>query len=89
MHKTREILRQKWAVGRSHREVTRSLGLSVGTVSATLGRAGAAGLTTWAVAAVLSNTELEERLYGSARHSTDRPRPDIRCGSIRDVSART
>jgi transposase len=75
MHKTREILRQKWALGRSHREVGRSLGLSVGMVSTTLGRAEAAGLTTWAVAAALSETELEERLYGSGR-STDRPRPD-------------
>ena len=29
MRKTREILRQKWALGRSHREVARSLSVSV------------------------------------------------------------
>ena len=32
MHKTREILRQKWVLGRSHREVARSLGVSFGAV---------------------------------------------------------
>ena len=38
MRKTREILRQKWALGRSHREVARSLSVSVGTVAASLAR---------------------------------------------------
>ena len=32
MRKTREILRQKWALGRSHREVARSLSVGGGTV---------------------------------------------------------
>lgn len=32
MHKAREILRQKWGQGRSHREVARSQGVSVGMV---------------------------------------------------------
>jgi DNA-directed RNA polymerase specialized sigma24 family protein len=62
MHKTREILRQKWLLGRSHREVGRSLGLSVGLVSATLGRAQASGLATWEAVAALSDRELEARL---------------------------
>jgi len=75
MHKTREILRQKWLLERSHREVCRSLELSVGLVSATLGRAETAGLTTWESASSLSDQELEAKLYGPGRTST-RPRPD-------------
>jgi transposase len=47
MRKTREILRQKWGLGRSHREVARSLSVSLGAISGALGRAEAAGLD-WA-----------------------------------------
>ena len=47
MRRTREILRQKWALGRSHREVAQSLGVSTGAVSAALARAKAAGLCSW------------------------------------------
>ena len=75
MGKTREILRQKWCLGRSHREVARSQGVSVGMVSATLSRAHAAGLADWAAVAPLSETDLETRLYGPAR-SGSRPLPD-------------
>ena len=32
MPKTKEILRQKWQLGRSHREVARSLSISPGVV---------------------------------------------------------
>ena len=39
MRKIREILRQKWVLGRSHREVAASLGVSVGAVSAVETRA--------------------------------------------------
>ncbi len=35
MRQTREILRQKWALGRSHRAVARSLGISSGAVGST------------------------------------------------------
>ena len=75
MHKTREILRQKWQLGRSHREVSRSLGVSVGLVSTTLQRAEAAKLESWAAVGALSDGELEARLYGPAR-AVERPRPD-------------
>ena len=44
MRKTREILRQKWGLGLSHRRVARSLGIGLGTVSETLTRALAAKL---------------------------------------------
>jgi DNA-directed RNA polymerase specialized sigma24 family protein len=39
MRKTREILRQKWELGRTHREVAESVGQSLGAVAATLARA--------------------------------------------------
>ena len=42
MRKTREILRQKWVLGLSHRAVGRSLGLSPGAVHGAVARARAA-----------------------------------------------
>jgi transposase len=75
MYKTREILRQKWCLGRSHREVARSQGVSVGMVGATLRRARTAGLEDWASIEPLSETDLEAQLYGPAR-SGSRPVPD-------------
>jgi len=75
MRKTREILRHKWALGRSHREVARSLSVSVGTVAASLARAREAGLC-WAEVEPLRDSELEERLYG-AREAGKRPLPDF------------
>jgi hypothetical protein len=44
MRQTRESLRQKWNLGRTHREVAQSLGISSGTVGATALRGRAAGL---------------------------------------------
>ena len=64
MRKTREILRQKWCLGRSHREVARSLGKSLGAISATLTRARAAALD-WESVGALSDAALDERLYGA------------------------
>ena len=75
MHKTREILRQKWSLRRSHREVARSQGVSAGMVGATLRRARMAGLADWASIESLSETELADRLYGPARLGS-RPVPD-------------
>lgn len=64
MRKTREILRQKWQLGRTHRATASSLGTSAGAVGAVLARASAAGLTTWANVEALTEEELERRLYG-------------------------
>lgn len=75
MRKTREILRQKWALGRSHREVARSLSVSVGTVAASLARAREAGLC-WAEVEGLRESELEARLYGEPE-AGKRPLPDF------------
>jgi transposase len=75
MRKTREILRQKWELGRTHREVAASVGLSLGAIALTLGRATAAGVD-WAVAQALSDAALEERLYGARDEARTRPMPD-------------
>ena len=77
MRTIREILRQKWQLGRSNRAVARGVGLSVGAIGGTLHRARAAGLDTWAAVEAVADDVLEARLYhrrdGGARA---RPRPD-------------
>ena len=77
MRKTREILRQKWELGLSHRKVARSLGVGVGTVSEVVTRAVVAGLSSWALVQGLDDGALEGRLYGRAPGSVaQRPLPD-------------
>jgi hypothetical protein len=61
MRKTREILRLKWEVGLSHRQVAKSLGISPGAVGSTVSRAQKIGLD-WATVAELSEENLELRL---------------------------
>src|SRR5712691_357105 len=63
MHQTREILRQKWSLGRTHRGVAQSLGISCGAVGTTVLRARAAGLD-WARVDTLSDDALQARVYG-------------------------
>ncbi|MEM8600849.1 MAG: IS21 family transposase [Bacteroidota bacterium] len=77
MRKTREILRLCWSHGRSVREASRSLGVSVGVVSKSTSRAKCAGLT-WAAVEALSDEELERRLYGEKPvPRVPRPEPDM------------
>jgi transposase len=77
MRKTREILRLKWELGRSHREVATSLGVGLGTVSLALERAIAAGLV-WPAVEAMSETELDRRLYRRKELPLgDRPAPDF------------
>jgi transposase len=76
MRKTREILRQKWELGRTHREIAASVGQSLGAVATTLGRARAAGLD-WAQVQALSDAVLEERIYGPKAEGTPRPMPEF------------
>lgn len=61
MRKTREILRQRLALGRAHRAIGASVGLGVSTVGATVRPAAAAKLT-WPEIEALSDGELEARL---------------------------
>lgn len=77
MRQVKEVLRQKWVLGRSHREIARSVGISAGSVGDTLVRAKHVGLTDWAVIAKLSEEALEQRLYGPKEPaSAARPLPD-------------
>lgn len=76
MRKLREILRQKWVLGRSHRAVAQSAGVSPGAVAKVAGRAEEAGLG-WSDIEALSDGELEARLYGARASATGaRPKPD-------------
>ena len=76
MRQIREILRQKWTLGRSHREVAGQLRTGLGTVSSVERRARAAGLD-WPQVEALDEAALEARLYGPPRPATHhRPVPD-------------
>ncbi len=75
MEHVREILRQKLALGRSHREVARSLGISPSTVAGAVEAARALGLDAAAVEG-LTDAELEAQLYPKVRPSCMRPEPD-------------
>jgi len=76
MRKTREILRQKWELGRTHREVAASVGLSLGTVAVTLSRAVKAGLD-WPATQALPDDALEQRVYGVRTSPLVRSMPDF------------
>ena len=75
MRNSREIVRQKWLLGRSYRAIGASVGVSVGAVSLTLTRATEAQLT-WDVIQSLGDEELEARLYPSVVAAAARPEPD-------------
>ncbi len=75
MRKTREILRLKWALGRSHREITRALGVGLSTISETASRATLVGLD-WSGVDALGDDELEARLYPPPSTEMPRPLPD-------------
>src|SRR2546427_10636305 len=75
MRKIREILRHKWALGRSHRDVAASLSVSVGAVSAAEQRARQAGLD-WTRVESLSDEALEIRVYGAVVSERHRSLPD-------------
>jgi len=81
MRQIREILRQKWALGLSHRTVAGSLGVSLGTISSVLTRAQAVGLD-WAHAQALPDDVLESRLYGRPEVAGQRQRPEPDCAYL-------
>jgi len=79
MHVLREILRQKLGLGRSHREVVASVGVSIGKVSAVLARARSLGLYAAAVEA-LGDAELTRACTRRRRRrACDRGRTAPRC----------
>src|SRR5438093_6896306 len=63
MRQIRELLRQKWTLGRTHREVAEGLRIGLGTVSTVERRARAAGLD-WGQVDTLTDEALEARVYG-------------------------
>jgi transposase len=75
MRNTREILRQKWLLKRTHRAICASVGVSVGAVSLALQRAADAQLT-WEAVVGLDDAQLEARLYPSVVAAGSRPEPD-------------
>src|SRR5271155_4176855 len=75
MHVLREILRQKLGLGRSHREVAASVGVSAGKVAGAFADARARGLDAAAIDA-LSDAELDARLRPRAAPTSVRPEPD-------------
>jgi transposase len=75
MRQTREILRQKWVLQRSHRAIAASVGVSAGAVSLAVSRAVQAGLT-WADIEGLDDATLTTRLYPVAVAASTRPEPD-------------
>lgn len=77
MRNVKEILRQKWVLKRSHREIACSVGVGAGSVGDTVGRAKKVQLGTWELVEPLLEGELEQRLHGpKTRHRAGRPAPD-------------
>lgn len=74
MRQTIEILRQRWLLERGHREIARSVGASLGAVTAAIQRAERAG-PDWPTVEATPPTELESRLYPSTQASAKTP-PD-------------
>jgi hypothetical protein len=62
MRKTKEILRQKWLLTRTHRAAAASVGVSLGAVHGALTRAEAAGLD-WPAVDAMTEEALEAALY--------------------------
>lgn len=77
MRKIREILRWKWELSRSHRDVAKGLGVSLGRVSSTWNRAKVLGLGPSDVSS-LTDDELEAKFYGPQESPRrEKPLPDF------------
>jgi hypothetical protein len=75
MRSIREVLRQKWVLKKSHREVARSIGVSAG-VGGLMVRVTELGRD-WNAIQGLTDGALEQRLYGPKLASgAQRPLPD-------------
>ena len=78
MRKIRELLRLKYELGRSHREIAGSIGVANSTVSDYVRRATAAGLS-WPLPEGLDDAALEAALFPAPPPSrVARPEPDWR-----------
>ena len=63
MRQVRDVLRLRYGAGISGREIGRGLGISASTVRETLKRAAVAGIG-WPLSPDVTDTALEDRLYG-------------------------
>ncbi len=77
MRKIREVLRQKWKFGLSHRQIQRSARIGYGSVAGYLRRAKQAGLN-WEKVESLTDEDLERLLFPPIKgaHKRNRPMPD-------------
>lgn len=78
MRTIRDILRQRWVLGRPHRAISLSCGRSVGAVYEALRRAREAGLD-WAGVETMTDAALEATLYRrptAVGPQRERPQPD-------------
>jgi transposase len=77
MGKLREVLRLSYDAGLPQRAIAQACGIGLGTVTAYLQRATAAGFT-WPLPDDLDDTALEARLFvqGASASATDRVVPD-------------
>jgi transposase len=78
MRKTREILRLKWPLGRSHREIANTLAIGLGTTTQVVQRAQRVGIMCWADVEALGDEELEARMYPPpVKDGEPRPEPNL------------
>lgn len=69
MRQLREVVRQKWGLGLSNRQVVDRCGVSRPTVTEYMRRTDAAGLS-WSLSKVLDNTEIDQTLFFDWRKSS-------------------
>ena len=85
MRQLRELLRLKYGAGLGHRAIAQACAVGLGTVTAYLQRAAAAGLR-WPLPDDLDDAALEARLFArpAGPSSTERVIPDWSTPSIRN-----
>ena len=77
MQKIKDILRLKYQAHLSQRQISKSLGVSLGSVCEHLKRAQLAGLT-WPLISEMSESELTQSLYGSRKKNNQFIQPDFK-----------
>ena len=75
MRKISEILRQRYELNRSYRDIARSLNISISTVSSYVGHARTAQVS-WPLPEGMTEAALQERLFPSAQLGAARPLPN-------------
>ena len=76
MRRIREVLRLKYEMGRSQREIAAACGMGTGTVSGYLGRAKQAGLS-WPLPGDLDDAAIETRLFPTLEPGHERIPADL------------